>query len=61
MADDESKTGLQDSSRININDDCEVRAWSEKLGVTPQELRETVRRVGDRAEHVERYLMLCLP
>jgi len=61
MVDDESKTGRQAGRRINISEDHEVRAWSEKLGVTTQELCETVRKVGDRPEHVERYLMLCLP
>jgi hypothetical protein len=56
MADDKGKTGKPDRDRININEDYEVRDWSEKFGVTHQELLEAVQAIGDRAEDVERYL-----
>jgi hypothetical protein len=56
MADDKGKTGKPDRDRININEDYEVWDWSEKFGVTHQELLEAVQTVGDRAEDVERFL-----
>ncbi|WP_310273153.1 DUF3606 domain-containing protein [Roseateles saccharophilus] len=56
MSDGKSKSGGQDRKRINLNEDYEVRDWAEKFGVTQEELRQAVGRVGDRAEEVERHL-----
>jgi hypothetical protein len=54
MADDPSKTRPQDSQRINVNQEHELRYWAEKLGVKPEQLRRVVERVGPMAEDVER-------
>ena len=56
MADDKTKTAPQDASRININEDYEVRYWTEKFGVTPEQLRAAVRKVGVSANAVENEL-----
>ena len=56
MADDKSMTGQADRSRINIHEDYEVRHWTEKFGVTAEELRGAVANVGVMADDVERYL-----
>ena len=56
MADDTSKTGGQDRQRINVNQDFELRDWSKSLGCTPEELKDAVAAVGDRAETVKQYL-----
>lgn len=56
MSDDRSRSGGQDRSRINVNEDYELRDWAKKFGVTPEQLRQAVARVGDRAEAVERHL-----
>lgn len=56
MADDRSKAHGQDRVRINVNEDYELRDWSEKLGVSPERLKEAVKKVGDRAEAVEKHL-----
>jgi len=56
MADDLSKTGREDDSRININQDHEVRYWSQKFGVTPERLKEAVRAVDPMVRDVKRYL-----
>lgn len=37
MPDDKSKTGGQDRSRINVNEDYELRDWSKKFGVSPEQ------------------------
>ncbi len=34
MPDDPNKTGREDDSRINVNQDYELRDWSKKLSVT---------------------------
>ena len=56
MADDLSRTGGQDRKRINLQQDFEVRDWSAKFGVTPEELKKAVAAVGSEAAKVEAYL-----
>lgn len=56
MADDKSKTGGQDRDRINVNEDYELRDWSDKFGVTPDELKEAVEKVGPMADDVRKEL-----
>lgn len=56
MADDKTKSGGQDRERINVNQDYELRDWSESLGTTPEKLKEAVQAVGDRADKVREYL-----
>lgn len=46
MSDDLSKKGFQDRSRININEDHEVAYWTEKLGVTKEELQSAIAIAG---------------
>jgi len=56
MSDDKSNSQGQDRQRINVNQDYELRDWSKKFGVTPDELKRAVAKVGDRASDVEREL-----
>jgi hypothetical protein len=56
MSDDTRNSGGQDRKRINVNQDHELRDWSKKFGVTPDELKKAVSSVGDRAEAVEKHL-----
>lgn len=56
MADDKTQTGGQDRARISLSEDYEVRDWSKKFGVTPEQLRAAVQAVGSLAQDVEAYL-----
>jgi len=56
MADNLQSRGGQDRKRINVNQDYELRDWSEKFGVTKERLKEAVQAVGDQADKVEQYL-----
>ena len=56
MADDPSKRGPQDRSRISTSEDHEVRYWSQKFGVSPEQLKAAVRKVGNSAEAVGKEL-----
>ena len=56
MADDKSKKGPQDPTRINLTEDYEVRYWSKKLRVTPDRLRAAIEKAGDSVKAVEREL-----
>lgn len=52
MADDLNNHGERDRSRINLNEDHEVRYWTTALGVPEDELRRLVAEAGNSAEAV---------
>jgi hypothetical protein len=56
MPDDTSKRGAADRSRISVHEDYEVRYWTEKLGVSKEELKRAVEKVGNSVEAVRREL-----
>lgn len=56
MADDKTKRGPQDSARVNVEEDYEVRYWTQKFGVSERALRDAVKAVGTSAEKVQEYL-----
>lgn len=56
MADDKTMAGGQDRTRINISEDYELRDWSQKFSVTPEQIKEAVKKVGTNASAVEQYL-----
>ena len=56
MSDDKSKRGAGDRSRINLEQDYEVRDWTKSLGVSEAELTAAVKAVGNSAEKVKEYL-----
>lgn len=56
MADDKTKTGGQDRSRISLSEDYEVRDWAAKFGVTADQLKAAVQAVGNDASTVEEHL-----
>jgi hypothetical protein len=56
MADDKTQRGGQDRSRINVNQDYELRDWAKKFGVSADEVKKAVQAVGDRADQVEAHL-----
>jgi hypothetical protein len=56
MSDDPGNRGGQDRTRIDVNQDYELRDWAKKFGVTPQQLKEAVQAVGTKAADVEKRL-----
>lgn len=56
MGDDKSKAGGQDRIRISLDEDYEVRGWTEKFAVSEARLRAAVKKVGDIADDVQREL-----
>ena len=56
MADDTSKSGGADRSRINVNQPHEVAYWTKALGVSEEELKRAVKSVGEGADAVRRHL-----
>jgi Protein of unknown function (DUF3606). len=56
MSDDKSKVGAPDRLRVNVNEKYEVEYWTNKWGVTHQQLSAAVAKVGVMADDVEREL-----
>jgi hypothetical protein len=56
MPHDTTPKGPQDRNRINLNERYELDYWKQKFGVSEEELRGAVERVGNSAEAVERKL-----
>ncbi|HEY8928175.1 MAG TPA: DUF3606 domain-containing protein [Mucilaginibacter sp.] len=54
--DNKTKTGSPDRDRININEDYELQYWSEKFGVTREELKKAVKTAGTSVKAVRAYL-----
>ena len=52
MADDLTKRGQPDRSKINMHEEHEVKYWTRHLGVTREELQRVVDRVGNSAAAV---------
>jgi hypothetical protein len=50
MADDPTIRCPHDRSRINTDQEHEIRYWTTELGVSEEQLRQVVQRVGSRAE-----------
>ena len=42
--------------RIDVEDEQALQQWAKKLDATPEQLREAVQAVGDRAADVEMHL-----
>ena len=61
MADDKRTTGRPDRDRINIEEAYEVQYWSEKFGVSIEELAAAVKKVGPMASDVKRELKTHSP
>jgi hypothetical protein len=56
MSDDLKRRSGQDRERINVNQEHELRDWAKKFDASPQQIKEAVQAVGDRADKVEMYL-----
>ena len=47
---------MADRTRINLSEETEVLYWSERVGLTPERLREVVNEVGNSVERVREKL-----
>jgi len=56
MADDLTNKGPHDRSHINMNEDYEVKYWTHHLGVSREELKQAVDKVGTSAAAVRKEL-----
>jgi hypothetical protein len=54
--DDKNDRGQADRSRINVNQAHEIKYWTQRFDVTPDQLMEAVRAVGPSVTDVESHL-----
>jgi hypothetical protein len=60
MADDKTKVA-QDRRRIDVHQDYELDYWTQKFGVSKDELKAAVQRVGTMSDDVARDLGKIMP
>lgn len=56
MGDDMKNTGKQDRDRINTSEEHEIQYWTKALGVSEQQLKDAVKKVGSMAADVRAHL-----
>ena len=56
MVDDKINRGQPDRSRINMDEDYEVKYWTKHLDVSREELQRAVDKVGNSASAVRKEL-----
>lgn len=54
--DDKNKRGPQDASKVNVNEDYELRYWTKRFNISEERLREAVKEVGPSVSAIEEYL-----
>ncbi|MER9743985.1 DUF3606 domain-containing protein [Mesorhizobium sp. M0187] len=54
MADDKTKTDFRDRDRVSADEDYEVEYFATKAGITPQQVKESIAKHGNRRETLER-------
>ena len=54
MADDKTFVGGQDRVRVAGEEDYEVSAFARRHGMTPQEVRDMIERIGNDRDALER-------
>lgn len=56
MADDKTKRSQPDRSKINMNEDYEVKYWIRHFGITQDQLQRAVDKVGNSVAAVRKQL-----
>ena len=56
MADNKNDKGKNERSRIDISEPYELEYWKKRLGITTDQLKEVIEKVGPMSKDVESYL-----
>jgi hypothetical protein len=54
MADDKTKRDFRDRDRVSADEDYEVEYFAQKVGLTPQQVRDLIGKHGNNRETLER-------
>jgi len=56
MSDNKNNRGEPDRSRISLSEDYEVRYWTERFGVSKEQLAVAINKVGNSPDAVRQVL-----
>jgi 3-oxoacyl-[acyl-carrier-protein] synthase III len=56
MADDKTRRGQPDRSKINMSEGYEVQYWTKHLGISREKLQQLIDKVGNSAAAVRKEL-----
>jgi hypothetical protein len=56
MSDDKNKQDGRDDSKIDSNDASELEYAAKQFGVTPQQIKDAIAKVGSSRAEVKKYL-----
>lgn len=56
MSDERSRRGPRDRTQVELEEEADVRYWTEELGVTEEELRNAVHTAGIQIDDVRQHL-----
>ena len=56
MSDNKNDKGKNERSRIDISEPYELEYWKKRLGITTDQLKEVIKKVGPMSKDVESYL-----
>lgn len=56
MPDDLANRGPQDRARINLHEPHELKYWTQKFGVSPEQLKAAVEKAGVSSAAVAQFL-----
>jgi len=56
MSDNKNDIGKRDRERIDISEPYELEYWKKRLGVTTEQLKQVIEKVGPMTKDVEAFL-----
>jgi len=56
MSDNKSDTGKRDRERIDVSEPYELEYWKKRLGITTEQLKQVIQKVGPMTKDVEAFL-----
>lgn len=56
MSDNKNDIGKRDRDRIDISEPYELEYWKKRLGITTEQLKQVIQKVGPMTKDVEAFL-----
>ena len=56
MSDNKNDIGKRDRERIDISEPYELEYWKKRLGITTEQLKQVIQKVGPMTKDVEAFL-----
>jgi hypothetical protein len=56
MSDNKNDVGKRDRERIDVSEPYELEYWKKRLGITTEQLKQVIQKVGPMTKDVEAFL-----